>query len=160
MSKIIDVCAYNGERELFEIRYNILKDFVDEFRVFEFDKTFSGNPKKSTFNQHWHKVNHYFVTEDIWSKYKDLAISSPNTDYGKGAKHWITEFCQKESIKDFLTDLKDKDIIYIGDCDEIPNADIEKIKQTKEIKTHVTLYAQNSGTVLNKNIIEAIRNSI
>jgi len=158
MSKIIDVCAYNGERELFEIRYNILKDFVDEFRVFEFDKTFSGNPKKSTFNQHWHKVNHYFVTEDIWSKYKDLAISSPNTDYGKGAKHWITEFCQKESIKDFLTDLKDKDIIYIGDCDEIPNADIPNLdKEIVKLKLAVYAYWLNNrssekfwGTIVGK----------
>src|SRR3990167_5149673 len=103
---VIDVCTYNGEKELFEIRYNILKDFVDEFRVIEFDKTFSGKSKNSTFNQHWHKVNYYYITEDIWSEYEDLAISSPNTNYGKGVEHWIREFCQKESIKECLTDLE------------------------------------------------------
>lgn len=114
-----DIITYNGEKELFEIRYNVLKDFVDEFRVIEFDKTFSGKPKSPTFNQNWPKVKSYYVTEATWSKYEDLAKSSPNTEYGKGASHWIREFSQKESIKDCLTDLKDDDIVYVGDTDEI-----------------------------------------
>jgi len=118
---IIDVITYNGEEELFEIRYNILKDYVDEFRVIEFDKTFSGEPKGPVFTQNWPKVKSYYMTEDIWSKYIELAKSSPNTEYGKGAEHWVREFCQKESIKDCLTDLKSKNIVYVGDCDEIPN---------------------------------------
>lgn len=116
---IIDATTFNGEEELFEIRYNVLKDFVDEFRVIEFDKTFSGKPRTRLFNQNWPKVKSYYVTEDIWSKYEELAKSSPNTQYGKGAKHWIREFSQKESIKDCLTDLEDDDIVFIGDCDEI-----------------------------------------
>ena len=32
--------------------------------------------------------------------------------------------------------------------------DIEKLKETKEVKTYVTLYAQNSGTVLEKNVLD------
>lgn len=116
---IVDIVTYNGEKELFEIRYNVLKDHVDEFRVIEFDKTFSGKEKHAVFAQNWPKVKSYYVTEATWSKYKDLAISSPNTEYGKGASHWVTEFCQKESIKDCLTDLNDEDIVFIGDVDEI-----------------------------------------
>ena len=116
---ICDIITYNGERELFAIRYEILKDLVDEFRVIEFDKTFSGKPRTRLFNQNLPKVTSYFITEDTWSKYEDLAKSSPNTQYGKGAEHWIREFCMKESIKDCLTDLKDEDVVFIGDCDEI-----------------------------------------
>src|SRR3990167_8883752 len=97
---IYDIITYNGEKELFDIRYNVLKDFVDEFRVIEFDKTFSGKPKKSTFNQYYDKVKHYIHTEDIWGKYIEEAKSSPNTEYGKGAEHWVIERSQKESIKD------------------------------------------------------------
>src|SRR3990167_762313 len=96
---IVDVITFNGESELFEIRYNVLKDFVDEFRVIEFDKTFSGKPKESAFNQHYAKVKHYIHSEDIWGKYKELA--------------------QKESVKDALGGIKDEDIVFIGDCDEI-----------------------------------------
>ena len=118
---IYDIITYNGESELFDLRYQILKDYVDEFRVIEFDQTFSGKPKESTFNQNWPKVKHYFVIEPIWSKYKDLAKSSPNTEFGKGAEHWIREFAQKEAIRDCLTDLNDDDIVFIGDVDEIPD---------------------------------------
>ena len=117
--RVIDCTTFNGEHELFDIRYNILSPFIDELRVIEFDKTFSGKPKESTFNQNWPKVKHYFVTEDIWSKYWEEAKLSPNTEFGKGAEHWVREWCQKESIKDCLTDLKDDDIVFIGDCDEI-----------------------------------------
>jgi len=119
MSKIIDCISYNGEEEIWEIRYNILKDFIDEFRVIEFDKTFSGKPKEKKFNQNWDKVKHYFITEDIWGKYWEEAKKSPNTNYGEGAKHWIREWCMKESLKDCLTDLDDEDIIYLGDVDEL-----------------------------------------
>ena len=115
---IYDITTFNGEHELFEIRYNILKDYVDEFRVIEFDQTFSGKKKEKQFNQHWDKVKHYFITEDVWSKYKNLAWQSPNT---LGAEHWKTEFMMKESIKDYLTDLDDEDTIMVSDCDEIWN---------------------------------------
>ena len=122
---ICDIITYNGERELFEIRYNVLKDFVDEFRVIEFDQTFSGKPKPPLFAQNWPKVKSYYITQDIWSKYEDLAMSSPNTEFGKGAEHWVREFCQKESIKDGLIDLRDNDLVFVGDVDEIP--DIQRV---------------------------------
>ena len=117
--KIIDCTTFNGESELFEIRYNVLKPFVDEFRVIEFDQTFSGKEKPAVFAQNWPQVKSYYVTQATWSKYEDLAKSSPNTEYGKGASHWIREFAQKEAIKDCLTDLKDDDVVFIGDVDEI-----------------------------------------
>ena len=59
---IIDTTTFNGERELFDIRYNVLKDYVDEFRVIEFDQTFSGKPKESTFAQKYDKVSYFYIT--------------------------------------------------------------------------------------------------
>ncbi len=121
-SKIIDVITYNGEKELFDLRYNILSPYVDEFIVVEFDKTFSGREKFPLFTiKHYDRVKYFNIQEEQYFKYKELALSSPNTNYGKGAEHWVREFCQKESIKDCLTHLKDDDIVFIGDCDEIWN---------------------------------------
>ena len=120
MPKIYDIVCYNGERELFEIRYNVLKPYVDEFIVVEFDKTFSGKPRNNYFNNVYEKTRHYFNPESLYGKYKELAENSPNT---KGAEHWKTEFMQKESIKDRLNDLQDDDIVFIGDCDEIWEAE-------------------------------------
>ena len=37
---------------------------------------------------------------------------------------------------------------------EVPEAEIKRLIDTKEIKTYITLYAQKSGTVLEKNIVE------
>ncbi len=125
---VIDVVTFNGEYDLFELRYQILKDYVDEFIVVEFDKTFSGKDKpcyviesKNHFYEpidKWPKVRFCPVDEVRWSKYLEMAQQSPNT---KGAEHWKTEFAQKESIKDCLTHLKDDDFVFVGDCDEIWN---------------------------------------
>ena len=37
---------------------------------------------------------------------------------------------------------------------EIPDSEIERIKETGDVKTYMTLYAQNSGTVITKNVVE------
>ncbi|MDT3697501.1 MAG: efflux RND transporter periplasmic adaptor subunit [Ignavibacterium sp.] len=36
----------------------------------------------------------------------------------------------------------------------VSDSEIERLKETREVKTYVTLYAQNSGTVLEKNILQ------
>lgn len=159
---IYDIITYNGERELFDIRYNILKDYVDGFRVIEFDQTFSGKPKPPLFNNdnlsvenriddktieftpRWPKVRTYYLEEPVWSKYKELALSSPNTQYGKGAEHWIREFAQKESIKDCLTDLQEDDICIVGDCDEIWQPNIQFIEKPAKLKLKVYSYYLNN----------------
>jgi len=140
--QIIDVVTFNNEHDLFEIRYNILKDYVDEFIVVEFDKTFSGKPRESSFPfKDLPKVKHFFVTEDVWDKYMDMAYESPNT---RGAEHWKTEFSMKESIKDCLTHLKDDDIVFIGDCDEIWRMPIIDDNQVLKLKLDVYTYYLNN----------------
>src|SRR3990167_9149591 len=146
MSKIIDCVSYNGERELFEIRYNILKDYVDEFIVVEFDKTFSGKSKEweMIYEGVKPKVSWKGVTEEQYSKYKELAENSPNT---KGAEHWKLEFMQKESIKDCLTHLKDDDTVFVGDCDEIWNEFALGLKGVYKLRLKVyTYYLSNRSS--------------
>ena len=139
---VIDCVTWNGEVDLFELRYNILKDYVDEFIVVEFDKTFSGKPKEFKFNQLYPRVKYCRVTEEQWSKYLEMAENSPNT---VGADHWKTEFAQKESIKDCLTHLDDDDIVFIGDCDEIWNpSDYNGIAQPIKVKLAVYTYYLNN----------------
>lgn len=125
----IDVCTYNGERDILDIRLNVLYPYVDKFIIVEFDETFSGKKKPKHLLKDWNKdwvkfldkIDYAWIPKSEWSKYKDLAKSSPNTQYGKGAEHWVREFCQKESIKDCLTDLKGEDVVFVGDCDELWN---------------------------------------
>lgn len=138
---IYDIVTYNGEEELFEIRYEILKDFVDEFRVIEFDTTFSGKSKPRLFASNLPKVKSYYVEMSQWYHYLELAKASPNTEYGKGAQHWLTEFAQKESIKDCLTDLQDDDVLFIGDCDEIWNPLLAECFPKKSHKLELLVYS-------------------
>lgn len=155
---IVDVITFNGEQELFEIRYNILKDFVDKFIVIEFDKTFSGKPKERTFFFNLPKVKYFFHTEDVYGKYMELARLSPNT---VGAEHWKMEFSQKESIKDALIHLRDDDLVFIGDCDEIWNPEqmtyFKTIDKPEKMKLSVYTYFLNNrsseefwGTIFSK----------
>jgi len=128
-SKIYDCITYNGEQELFDIRYNVLKNYVDRFIIVEFDKTFSGKSKQRLFTEELlnyyndKRIQVYYIQEKDWQKYWQMAGQSPNT---QGAEHWKREFAQKESIKDCLKDCKDDDIIFIGDCDEIWNPEAGK----------------------------------
>lgn len=119
---IVDVITFNGENELFDLRYNILKDYVDEFIVVEFPTTFSGKPKPYYFEAikgQYDKVRYYPMLEDYSPLERAIAHDSPNTQYGKGASHWVHEFLQKERISRAIQHLNDDDIVFIGDCDEI-----------------------------------------
>ena len=125
---IVDCIIYNNEKELLELRLNILNDFVDRFVIMEATQTFSGKSKPLYFEQDrelfkkWeHKIKYYVLddynNEEVWK----MAGNSPNTSYGKGAQHWLLEFYIKEHLKEPLTDLKDDDIVFVSDCDEIWN---------------------------------------
>jgi hypothetical protein len=119
---IVDCCTYNGEKDLWDLHYNVLKDVVDEFIVIQFDKTFSGKDRGIHIPDltKYPKANFLIHHEELYGKYAELAESSPNT---VGAAHWKREFMQKESIKDALEYLKvkDDDTVFIGDVDEIWN---------------------------------------
>ena len=126
--KIYDIFTYNGEADILEIRLNILKDTVDQFIIVEAPTTFSGLKKplyfeeqKERFAPFLNKIK-YFIIDDYPNDKElcELADSSSNVPQN-GPEHWKREFYQKESIKKALTHLKDDDICFIGDADEIWN---------------------------------------
>lgn len=116
---VIDCVTYNGERELFDLRYNVLKDYVDEFIVVEAPTTFSGLPKPLYFKDiksKYKNVKYHVIDENYSAEEITQAENSPNT---QGAEHWKREFLQKESIKKSLVHLNNTDTVYVGDVDEI-----------------------------------------
>lgn len=120
---VIDVFTFNGELDLLEIRLNILDATVDQFIIVEATETFSGQPKplyyeenKERYKKWQAKIKYHIVRPEDETRYVVMANGSPNTI---GAAHWKKEFCQKECIKDALTHLKDEDVCFIGDVDEI-----------------------------------------
>ena len=141
---IYDVFTFFNELELLEIRLAMLAPYVDYFVIVECAETFSGNPKELTFSNNRDrfrayddKIVHYVVT-DVPPSFEELAsrldnqslasldrhiISSALTsdNVPPGQVHWLKEFYQKESIKKALVHLRDDDICYVSDIDEIWN---------------------------------------
>lgn len=135
---IYDIFSYNGEEDILKLRLELLYPHVDRFIICEAKTTFSGNPKplyfsskEKLFQEWWSKIDYYIIDEAFTAEERALAESSPNT---RGAKHWKREFLQKENIKKAFINLKDDDICYIGDVDEIwdplysPKLPLEKLK--------------------------------
>lgn len=141
---IVDVCTYNGEEDLWDLHYNVLKAHVDQFIVCEAPTTFSGQPKPLYFEQIRHQypdVSYYVIDENWTEEEKMVAWNSPNT---VGAAHWTREFLQKESIKKSLTHLADADVVFVGDVDEIWDAKAIKLYGTYKLKLKVYTYYLNN----------------
>ena len=147
---VIDCFTFNGEYDMLEIRLNILDSKVDQFIIVEAFTTFSGKPKplyyedqRNRFDKFSGKIKYFVVDEQYTDEEIALAERSPNTI---GASHWKREFLQKESIKKALTHLKDDDICYIGDVDEIWTDDlVSSIPEKLKLKVH-TYYLNNRSS--------------
>lgn len=122
---IIDVFTYNGEIDVLKIHLGELYDAVDKFVIVEAKTTFSGHQKPLYYSKqekhvqkYWPKIEYFVVDENYSPEEVELAQHSPNT---VGARHWVNEFLQKESIKKALLKVapQNDDIIFIGDVDEI-----------------------------------------
>lgn len=138
---------YNGEKEILKLHLEILNPYVDLFIIVEAKTTFTGYKKPLYFSEHerylkkfWPKIKYVVINEEYTFEEIEQASLSPNT---KGARHWINEFLQKESIKKALQKYcKNDDIVYIGDVDEIwePYAGIMPAK----VKLRVYAYYLNN----------------
>ena len=128
---VIDAVLYNGESDLFKLRYEILKDYVDEFVVVEFGKTFRGNDKES------HPINLPKVSYHFFTNVKDL--HPPNLPSA-----FAMEYNQREMIKECLTHLNDEDIVIFGDCDEIWDEKALNIDLYQKLRLRVYAYHLNN----------------
>lgn len=127
---VVDAILYNGEEDIFKLRYEILKDYVDEFIVCEFGETFSGNNKIP------HLVNLPKVSYHFFTKVKDWQQDLPPA--------FSKEYNQREMIKSCLTHLNHEDMVYIGDCDEIWNPKISYPPSLCKLKFDVYAYYLNN----------------
>lgn len=122
---IIDTFLLFNELDLLEIRLSILDPVVDKFVIVESTKTFKGDPKPLNFDINryakWKDKIHYHVVDEISEEEWNEAKRSPNV--GAGEHWWLREYAQKEQILKALASmsLKDDDIIFVSDLDEIWN---------------------------------------
>lgn len=132
--KIIDCITYLNEPLLFEIRLNILNEFVDHFIVSEATFTHSGNKKKINFNKNdfpkfKDKISHVITSEEPKGLYDVKIINDDNNSlFRLNAAKRIEH--QRNQIFNELKKFSNNDWLIYSDSDEIPNLKKIDLKKT------------------------------
>jgi FkbM family methyltransferase len=134
-TNIIDCFPYFNEKEILELRINLLNDYVDYFIIMEGDRTHSGAPKEFTcmkdleaLNINTDKVVVLQVElpegEDIHNQIDVKNIIKNELERGvegdkKYLSHWARERIQRDALLNLVDDCDDNTVFFITDCDEI-----------------------------------------
>ena len=120
--KIIDCITFFSENYIFELRYNIIKDYVDYFVICESLYDHAGNPKKLNFQY----KNNYNK-----EKIKYLILKDP---FPVENTRWQNQALQRDFILKNINFVDKDDYIFFSDPDEIPNP--QTLKNFKLKKKH------------------------
>jgi beta-1,4-mannosyl-glycoprotein beta-1,4-N-acetylglucosaminyltransferase len=119
-SKIFDCITFFDNNFMFNLRYNILKDYVDYFIICESKYDHRGNSKKINFI----KKNEY--------DYKKIKHVILKKKFPKNSSLWENQAIQREFLLNSINIAKPNDYIFFSDPDEIPNPKILKNFRLKE----------------------------
>jgi beta-1,4-mannosyl-glycoprotein beta-1,4-N-acetylglucosaminyltransferase len=110
-NKLIDCITFFQENFIFNLRYNILKNIIDEFIVCESIYDHRGKKKKLNFNKKFQKIRN--IKYLVYKK-----------KFPKNNSAWQNQALQREFILQNLSHLQENDLIFFSDPDEIPNPKI------------------------------------
>ena len=108
-SKLIDCITFFDNKLMFDLRFNILRDYVDFFVVCESKYDHRNNPKKLNFDTKFLKDN----------KVKYVVLDKP---FPNETDIWKNQAIQREFLLNSLDSfVMENDFIFFSDPDEIPN---------------------------------------
>lgn len=108
--QIVDCFPYFNEKELLELRINLLHDHVDRFIITDADHTHKGDLKPFTCKN---------TLKDLGLMSDKIQVVEVNLPSNKRFKNaWIRERMQRDEAVKYFTD---DTIAYVSDCDEIIN---------------------------------------
>ena len=107
--KIIDCITFFDNNLMFDLRYNILKNYVDYFVICE-----------SKFDQKNKEKNINFELKNYYDEKKIRHIVI-NEKFPKNNNVWENQASQRDYIINNLSEFDDEDFIFFSDPDEIPN---------------------------------------
>ena len=136
---IYDCFVFNDEYDLLEIRFNILKEFVDRFVVVEGNRDFKGKEKELRFPGFRKKL-------EAWD---DKIIYVVVDDFPEYESTWQYEYWQRNGIGLGLKGLNEDDIVIISDVDEIPNPELLKDEYIENLESSMVLAQLFSNFYLN-----------
>ena len=134
--KIIDCFRFFNEKELLELRFNMLKDYVDIFVILEGTKTQSGIPREELLAKKYIKELGFpedkFIVlevelpsndEDIKNTVDDIAFRSlsgkSNDSYKNSVNARTRERLLLNSLLTIIDQFDDNTVFFVSDCDEI-----------------------------------------
>ncbi len=141
--RIFDCVPFFDENMLFDLRLNILNEYVDKFVVVEQLYTHSGKKKKQKFDiNNFKKFKDkiiYFLIEDEPNNLIDIDNQNPNHDGFKRINSLRRISLQYNKLIDGLDNAAPDDLIMVSDCDEIPDL---KSFDFKNLKNQILLFKQ------------------
>ena len=114
MAKLIDCITFFQENFIFDLRYNIIKDYVDLIVVCESKYDHKGNVKKLNF-----KINDSYNKDKV----KYFLLEKP---FPKHTSVWENQAIQRDFLLQKLNFLSSDDYIFFSDPDEIPRPELLK----------------------------------
>jgi len=129
--KIYDCITYFDEPMLFDLRLNILGEYVDKFIVIEAKHTHSGNDKKLNFEiNNYKKFKNKIIYKVIEKQPKGIIEINEDDDPGiQSANKRMNSLKRIElsydTALDCLIEANPEDLFIFNDSDEIPN--LEKV---------------------------------
>lgn len=115
MTKIWDCFTYFNEEEILRIRLEELDSVVDHFVIVEAGHTFTGEPKRTYFDDIGDWIDPYR------DKIKRVLYTCSHPPKSRA---WDLETKQRNAILTGIKDAEPDDIIIMGDADEIPRANM------------------------------------
>ena len=126
--KLIDCITFFDNNFIFDIRYNILKDYVDYFVICESKYDHKGSEKPKN-----------FISKDYYDK-KKLKYLFLDKPFPQNNDPWKNQAIQREFILENLNFVDDNDYVFFSDPDEIPNP---KILSNFILKKKYGIFLQN-----------------
>ena len=106
-NRLIDCITFFDNNLIFEIRYNILVNYVDYFVICESKYDHAGNPKKQNFK---------FKSEFDKKKIIYILLDKP---FPEDTDRWQNQAIQREFLLNNLNFADEEDFIFFSDPDEI-----------------------------------------
>ena len=106
--KIYDCFTFYNEFELLELRLRETSDLVDHFVIVEANTTFQNQPKDLLLKQNWARFSQWH------DKMRLVTVEDM-----PGGDPWANERHQRDAIMRGLADADARDIVIIGDVDEL-----------------------------------------
>lgn len=131
MKKIVDCFPFFIEKELLELRVNLLKDHVDKFIITEMNSTHSGEHKDfickkliQEFGLPEDKIDviEIEITEELLNPIKSDFVFANEAESDK-VVNWTRERVQRDAMMSALDTYSGDTVFILSDCDEIINPD-------------------------------------